>query len=232
MPIPESTSNLIHYLEQHDLVGPCVLIAHSHGGAFARCFLHERPKDVAGMVMVETGQETVWDKKIQEDQEGDHVLGSCPLVVIKGNSLLRKWRQLQEAEQRQKDRAANGEPVSESDKASLMFTRNEMVRWDKEDAKLKKHQLKISKKHRFVNLPDVGHHVIRDAPQIVAEETEWVMANLRGGDTSGKNSRSSSRRPSLEGGHEPPRKASMASWFKKASLAFTSPTDAARRASR
>lgn len=230
--IPESTSNLVSYLEQQNLAGPYVLIAHSHGGAFARCFLHQRPKDVAGMVLVETGQETVWDEKIQEDQEDDHVLGDRPLVVIKGNSLLRKWRQLEEAEQRQKDRAANGEAIGESDKASLMVTRNEMARWEKEDAKLKKRQLRISKKHRFINLPDVGHHVVRDAPAVVVEEMEWVMANLRrGGDTSGKNSRSSSRRPSLEG-DEPPRKGSVASWFRKASLAFTSPVDAARRASR
>lgn len=227
--IPESTSSLVAYLEQHNLVGPFVLIAHSHGGAFARCFLHEKPKDVAGMVLVETGQETPWDEKIQAAQEDDRVLCDRPLVVIKGNTLLRKWEQLERREQRLKERAATGEAVTEGDKASLMMTRNEMGRWDKEDIKLKKHQLKISKKSRFVHLPDVGHHVIKDRPAVVVEETDWVMANLRG-DRSGKNSRSSSRRPSVE--VEQPRKGSMASWFKKASLAFSTPKDMDRRASR
>jgi len=223
----ESTAELITYLDKEGLHGPYVLVAHSHGGAYARCFLHERPKDVAGMVLVETGQEATWDEKIQDEQEDDHILGNRPLVVVKGNSLLHKWRQLDDREKRLKDKATHGEVASEGEKASLMITRNEMGKWEKEDTKLKKRQLRLSKRHRFVNLLDVGHHVVRDKPERVAEEVEWVMANLAGADKSGRSSRSSSRRPSVEMDRE--RQSSVSSWLRKASLALTPKAEKEKR---
>lgn len=223
----ESVDGLISYLDQHDLTGPYVLLAHSHGGAHARCFLHRKRKEVAGMVLVETGQEAIWDEKIQDDQEDSHVLGERPLVVIKGNSLLPKWQKLAEREQRIKEKTAAGQTVSESEKASLMMTRNQMGRWEKEDIKLKRRQLKLSKNHRFVHLADVGHGVVRDQPTTVAAEVDWVMANLLlrgggGGDKSGgqsNSSRSSSRAGRASGEIE--RKGTLATWLRKAGLALT-----------
>jgi hypothetical protein len=123
-----------------------------------------------------------------------------------------------------------------------------MERWDKEDTKLKRRQLRLSKKHRFVDIPNVGHHVVRDAPERITEEVDWVMANLKAKGPSAANSAdgskcnsrnasiSSSRRTSLDGdsgkhgtavagdgSHKPSN--IMTSWFRKASLALSPSKD-------
>lgn len=128
--------------------------------------------------MVETGQEATFDAKLQEKQEEHHCMGDRPLVVIKGQSLKRKWQQLEEDKANHAARVEKGERVSESEKARLMVMANEMRRWEKEDEKLKRKQLKLSKRSKWVELPDIGHHVIRDAPEKVIEEVKWVMDDI------------------------------------------------------
>lgn len=165
------------------------------------------------MVMVETGQEATWDAKLQEKQEDNHVLDESPLVVIKGKSLRRKWKDLEKDEKSMKERHEKGERVSESEKARLMMMKNEMTKWEKEDERLKRKQLKMSKKNKFIDLPDVGHQVIRDKPETVLEAVNWVMANMpdRG-------------RPSTRDGEEKSRTSSMP-WLRKMSLALTGKDD-------
>lgn len=148
-----------------DIPPPYILIAHSYGGAFARCFLHARSKDVAGMVMVETGQEAAWDPEIEQRQYSRQVLGARPLGVIRGNSLIAKFKALDYVD-------------AESEGSE---TQRKMLRaWDAEDERLKKAQLALSRNHRYTYLPDCGHHVIRDRPDVVVEEVRWVMQNLSG----------------------------------------------------
>ena len=142
---------------------PYVLIAHSYGGAFARCFLDARPNDVAGMVLVETGQESVWDSKIEQRQNSRQALGSRPLSVIRGNSLITKFKELESLE---------------SDGKTLDARRKTLEQWDKEDTRLKRAQLALSKNHRYIHLPDCGHGVVRERPDVVIEQVEWVMQNL------------------------------------------------------
>jgi hypothetical protein len=193
------------------------------------------------MILVETGQEAAWDAKVQEHQEEHKVLGDRPLVVIKGNSLLRKWKDLESDEQVLKEKAASGAVVRETEKARLMMKRNLMLEWEKNDARLKRRQLKMSKRGRWVELQDVGHQVVRDMPEKVAEEAEWVVKHLKGGKCEGGSgcnsvggsaaaSPSSSRRTSLEGGaggnrsgsaSPHPEKGGMKGWFRKASLALS-----------
>ena len=142
---------------------PYVLIAHSYGGAFARCILDARPNDVAGMVLVETGQESVWDSKIEQRQNSRQALGSRPLSVIRGNSLITKFKELESLE---------------SDGKTLDARRQTLQQWDKEDGRLKKAQLALSKNHRYIHLPDCGHGVVRERPDVVIEQVKWVMQNL------------------------------------------------------
>ena len=146
-----------------DLLPPYVLIAHSYGGAFARYFLHAHLKDVAGMVMVETGQETALDPKIERLQYSRQVLGSKPVSVIRGNSLIAKFKALEE---------------SDANRQMLEQQRNQLDQWDAEDERLKKAQLALSRNTRYVHIPDCGHHVIRDRPDVVVEAVEWAMENL------------------------------------------------------
>ena len=148
---------------------PYVLIAHSYGGNFARYFLHTRLKDIAGTVLVETGQERVWDPAIVQRQYSRRILGARPLSVIRGNSLI-----------------ANTKALAEETNNAFVDQQREMLgKMDAEDEKLKKAQLALSSNHRYVHLPDCGHHVIRVRPDAVVAEVEWAMANLNSSEKSG-----------------------------------------------
>ncbi|RYP47689.1 hypothetical protein DL768_006279 [Monosporascus sp. mg162] len=130
----EATAGLYAYLVEENLVGPYILIAHSHGGAFARTFLHRHgaAADIAGVVLVETGQEGGLDPKVEEAQYARRILGSKPLSVVRGNSFLGQWRALEAAE-------ANASP------ADLRLRREMLQKYDEEDERLKKKQLALSR---------------------------------------------------------------------------------------
>jgi pimeloyl-ACP methyl ester carboxylesterase len=148
---------------------PYVLVAHSYGGAFARHFLQVRSQDIAGMVMVETGQETSLDPEVERSQYQRQILGSRPLSVIRGNSLIDKYKALQADE-------SSGNPS-----ATLEAQRKLLEQWDAEDERLKKAQLALSRNHRYVHVPCCGHNVIRDRPDVVSDEVRWVMEHLSSG---------------------------------------------------
>jgi pimeloyl-ACP methyl ester carboxylesterase len=164
-PTPEASfRHLVEYLDTFGLAGPYVLIAHSHGGLFARYMLHRAPSSVAGMVLVETGQETALDAKMEERQRRRQVLGRKPLSVIRGNSFIAQWKRLE----------ANEEATRRPDPTQ----RGLLEAWDAEDERLKRAQLALSSNHRYVEVRDCGHHVIRDRPDVVAMETGWVMGQV------------------------------------------------------
>ncbi|KAI0129864.1 Alpha/Beta hydrolase protein [Xylariales sp. AK1849] len=164
-----SIRELLKYLGKAQLSAPYVLIAHSYGGAFARYFLQQRPNDVAGMVLAETGQETALDPDVAKQQYRKQILQKKPLSVIRCDIHIGKRLQLEAA-----TRAAQ----NEAETASLSTMRQMLEVHDKEDERLKKQQLKLSSNSRYVHIPDCGHHVIRDRPDVVAAEVRWVMENL------------------------------------------------------
>ncbi|KAK8036083.1 alpha beta hydrolase [Apiospora rasikravindrae] len=162
-PNPEqATSQLLHFLKTKDLAGPYVLLAHSYGGAFARTFVHQAPYDVAGAVLAETGQEGGLDPKVATAQARKRVLGEKPLSVIRGNSFIGKQKELEASEQ-----------LAQTEQQWQLLQAS-----DEEDERMKKAQLLLSKNSRYLHIPDCGHHVIRDRPAAVAEEVDWVMANV------------------------------------------------------
>ncbi|KAF2999615.1 hypothetical protein E8E14_003456 [Neopestalotiopsis sp. 37M] len=148
---------------------PYVLVAHSYGGTFARAFLDRSPEDVAGMVLAETGQETALDAKIEMRQYKRQILGNKPLSVIRANTLIRKWAQYEHAV-----KTAN----SDAENAALAVQKQILDATDKEDERLKKAQLALSRHHRYLHIPDCGHGVVQDRPEVVAGEVRWVMENL------------------------------------------------------
>ncbi|RYP36624.1 hypothetical protein DL767_003328 [Monosporascus sp. MG133] len=166
----EATAGLYAYLAKENLAGPYILIAHSYGGAFARTFLHRHgaAADIAGVVLVETGQEGGLDPKVEEAQYAKRVLGSKPLSVVRGNSFLGQWRALEAAE-------------ANASHADLRLRREMLQKYDGEDERLKKKQLALSRNARYVHIPDCGHHAVRDRPDVVAMEVQWVLQNLRDG---------------------------------------------------
>ncbi|KAL7620476.1 hypothetical protein AAE478_009471 [Parahypoxylon ruwenzoriense] len=193
--------------ERERLRGPYVLVAHSYGGAFARAFLErvgttgkksEEGEMVVGMVLAETGQEGGLDREAEERQYVHRVLGSRPLSVVRGNSLIGMWKGLEAAKEEALERSqsqSQGQGQGQGDGSSVSATagddeaqrkreedlrqrRQMLTLWDEEDERLKKRQLGLSRegaRKRYVHVPDCGHHLVRDRPDVLAAEVGWVM---------------------------------------------------------
>lgn len=166
--------DLLQKMDRLHLQPPYLLIAHSYGGTFARLLLQERPDIVAGMVLAETGQETAIDSEVEKQQYEKQLLGNKPLVVIRGNTLIRKWEEFDEAV------AAMGGSLN----PNLSAQKQLLDATDKEDERLKKAQLALSRNHRYIHVPDCGHGIVRDRPEVVAEAVNWAMDNLHGSNMS------------------------------------------------
>ncbi|KAI0457385.1 Alpha/Beta hydrolase protein [Xylaria acuta] len=178
-------------IRSHDepkLGGPYLLVAHSYGGAFARAFIqHERllsrvrhkkssANRVLGLVLAETGQEGGLDPALDELQIRRTIMGDRPVCVIRGNSLIAKWKALEES-----GSAVNSSEAETGDIAArrqiLAAEREMLLCVDAEDERLKRRQLGLSRNSRFVHLPDCGHHVIRDRLDEVVAAVRWVLEN-------------------------------------------------------
>ncbi|KAK6857777.1 Alpha/Beta hydrolase protein [Apiospora arundinis] len=166
---PKQPLSSCTFLKTRDLPGPYILVGHSYGGAFARMFIHKAAKDVAGAVLVETGQEGGLDPKIAAAQTRNRVFGDKPLSVIRGNSFLEKTKSLKASEKM---------AVTDQQKAALNVQWQLLQASDAEDERMKKTQLLLSKNSRYIHIPNCGHNVIRDRPVIVAEEVDWVLGNV------------------------------------------------------
>ena len=167
-----AVSELCSYLYSMELRGPFVFIAHSYGGCIARLFLQQKPKEVAGMVLVETGQETALAPFVEDEQYRRQIMGDAPLSIVRGNVMRKKQDDWVKA-------AAMANTPAQ--KAQLEPQRLMLEQWDAEDERLKKKQLGLSRRSRFTQVPHVGHHVIRDRPDAVIEEVKWVMSEVANG---------------------------------------------------
>lgn len=164
-----AVSELCSYLYSQELRGPFVFIAHSYGGCIARLFMQQKPREVAGMVLVETGQETALAPQVEEEQYRRQILGDAPLSVVRGNTLRRK-----------QDEWAKAAAMAKTDaqRSQLEPQRLMLERWEAEDERMKRKQLTLSRRSRFTQVQGVGHHVIRDKPEAVVEEVKWVMQEI------------------------------------------------------
>lgn len=166
-----AVSELCSYIYSMNLRGPYVFVAHSYGGCVARLFLQQKPRDVAGMVLVETGQETALAPQVEEEQYRRQILGDAPLSVVRGNTLRLKQDEWVKA-------AAMARTPAQREQ--LEPQRLMLEQWEAEDERLKKKQLGLSRRSRFAQVQNVGHHVIREKPEVVAEEVKWVMQEIEG----------------------------------------------------
>ncbi|KAI1288986.1 Alpha/Beta hydrolase protein [Xylaria venustula] len=176
----------------HNLGGPYLLIAHSYGGAFARAFVQhestvshrrwpwrreekENGDRILGLVLVETGQEGGLDAAVDERQIRNLVLRNRPVCVMRGNSLLHKWKALEEKEHAMMGGDDGDDMVRQIRRQGLVVEREMLQRVDAEDERLKRRQLGLSRTSRFVHLRDCGHHVVRDRPADVVDAVRWVL---------------------------------------------------------
>ncbi|KAF2150922.1 alpha/beta-hydrolase [Myriangium duriaei CBS 260.36] len=151
----EAVQDLITLLDELRLQPPFILVPHSYGGTIAREFLQHHPDQVAGMVLVETGQET--PTTYNELQYRRQILGEKPLSVIHANSLHR---------------------MPQNSNMDLA-TKKMQQKFTAEDERLKKAQLRLSSNNRYVRLEECGHHVVQQRPDVVLNEIKWVMHNMK-----------------------------------------------------
>ncbi|KAI1737682.1 Alpha/Beta hydrolase protein [Xylaria scruposa] len=187
----EDVANEITGRDEHNLDGPYILIAHSYGGAFARAFIqHEHqllrqrrnnsPSNrVLGMVLAETGQEGGLDPALDELQIRRTIMGSRPVFVIRGNSFIGKWKALEENERVLNSSWYETEETA-TQRQKLEAERDMLQRVDAEDERLKRRQLGLSRKSRFIHIPECGHNVIQDRPDEVVAAVQWVWDNAEG----------------------------------------------------
>ncbi|KAF5692803.1 hypothetical protein FGLOB1_14477, partial [Fusarium globosum] len=145
-------SELVNFLDNSNLPKQYVLIAHSYGGTSARLFLEARPHQVAGIVLAKTGAKPTIDAQLKQRQYNKKILGNKPLIVIRGNTLKRKQLQYDQTEQNLAS-------------PSLLMLKELLDATDKEDERLKKAQLQLSRNNRYVHIPDVSHDVIIEKPE-------------------------------------------------------------------
>ena len=168
---PQQAANQMGaYLKDEALMGPYVLVAHSYGGCIAREFLQQQNQAVVGMVLAETGQETLLDSRLEKKQYRRQILGRRPLCVIRANNLIGKWEEYE----RSLASASN-----EQQRLGLSKERQLLEAWDKEDERLKMQQLKLSSVSQYVHVPDCGHHIIRDKPHFGSRASQVGYAEVR-----------------------------------------------------
>lgn len=211
-PSPATHISALHcYLASSHHRRPYILLAHSHGGSFAKQFLAQHPDEVAGVILVETGKAPVPSPATEPergsgvyDPYGAAVLGSNPLIIIRASLLLLKRNDLEVAEAEASAETA-GSATSTSTKERIQRLAQQRIYLEaaeKQDEALERAQLRLSKNSREVYLPDCGHDVIRDRPDAVLEGVEWVIGQIprHGSEPEGKRTstnRSSWRRTGL-----------------------------------
>jgi hypothetical protein len=89
-------------------------------------------------------------------------------VVIRGNTLIGKWQEYN------KEAAAWGSVSN----PSLQIQKQLLDATDKEDERLKKAQLQLSRNNKYVHIPDCGHGVIGERPDAVRNAVCWVMEHI------------------------------------------------------
>lgn len=173
----DAVQDLRDLLRDLHLGAPYILLAHSYGGTIARTFLQAHRGQVAGVVLAETGQET--PTRYDEEQYRRRILGGKPLSVI--HAVIATEEDLASTNgggDGLGDGAASGGVgggVVDQDRRRMRQV------WAEEDKRLKKAQLQLSSNARYVRVDGCGHHVVRQRPDIVAEEVRWVFeAVLRG----------------------------------------------------
>ncbi|PLB53600.1 putative alpha/beta hydrolase [Aspergillus steynii IBT 23096] len=103
----------------------------------------------------------------RKDQYRRHILGMKPLAVVRARSSLDYERIY-----------AAGVAAGHGTDAQRTTFRQLLDRWDSVDGAMQKAQLQLSSTHRFIDVPDCGHHVHLIRPELVATQVQWVLDGI------------------------------------------------------
>ena len=169
---PASALELSELLKAIDVKGPYVLVAHSYGGYIAREFLQSHSRDILGMVLSETGTETECEHS--EEQYKLQILGDAPVAVIRGEAAFKHSL-------RNMPKTVQNEDAPEEKDHTRLLQQQMLDDMAKIDESLKREQLRLSRRNKFRNVPNCGHSIHLDCPDVVVEEVQWVLDNIRSG---------------------------------------------------
>ncbi|KAI9035132.1 alpha/beta hydrolase [Aspergillus affinis] len=99
----------------------------------------------------------------RKDQYRRQVLGAKPLVVLRARSS-HDYERIYAA----------GVAAGHGTEAQRSSFRQLLNRWDSVDRRMQMAQLQLSSTHRFVDLPDCGHHIHLIRPDLLAAQVQWV----------------------------------------------------------
>jgi len=172
--VPDHIGFLQEHLSAVGMPGPYILLAHSYGGTFAKQYLCQHRENVVGVVLVETGKspEPIDCAHFLPWKRGKGLLGSKPLLVIRGDSLQQSRQTVDDSVHVFVGEAQTPAQLIASQRVQLL------VDAERKDENLEKAQLQISSRHKYVHMPDCGHNIIRDRPDVVKDSIEWVFDNL------------------------------------------------------
>lgn len=179
-PVPQPITQANGVVDLHDLLdaadvpGPYVLVAHSYGGLIARLFASTYPEDVAGLVLIDTTTEYLYDGLTKEQQEEFVASNAAEPVVADGEqlnfpALFAEMRAARPAPRVPSVVLVQDEGFGDSEFGRTSFRAH--VRAQK--------QLATELQAKLVTKTDSGHYIFVEHPELVVKEIRRVVDEAR-----------------------------------------------------
>lgn len=172
---------LFALLERSGEPGPYVLVGHSMGGINVQLFLEEHPASVAGMVLLDSSPEPAPIEKMPPELVADFERNMKRLEGLDVKSWLGGFEELRRSKRSLGDKPllilVAGKPqqdpnfTPEQAQALLAARRLEQ-----------QPLVSLSSNAALVTVPDSGHHLPREAPEVVVQAVYAVVLSARTGE--------------------------------------------------
>jgi pimeloyl-ACP methyl ester carboxylesterase len=179
-PVPQPVTEANGVVDLHDLLeaahvpAPYVLVAHSYGGLIARLYASTYPDEVAGLVLVDTTTEYLYDRFTKAQQEEFIASNASEPVVADGEqlnfpALFAEMRAARPAPRVPAVVLVQDEGFGDSEFGKLSFRAHVQAQ----------KQLARTLHAKLVTKTDSGHYIFVEHPKLVTEEIRHVVDRAR-----------------------------------------------------